>query len=137
MSFSKIQLIEIGLIGVLYLVLGFGMLRQCAHARRVPCIFDGETMGAFRRFVRMQMYLSAAGYGLLIPILIATFVEGEGFSTLEGFACWAPLGIMFFIGRLTRTLEAHIQDPLRCASMLRPEFEAIILVWRKKLLPTF
>ena len=137
MDFSTIQLVELGLIGVFYLILGFGMLRQWAHVRTVRCIFDEETMNAFRRFVRLQMYTSAAGYALLIPIVLAIIVEGEGFSTLGGFACWVPLGAMIIVSRFTKSLEAQIQNPERCATTMRQEFEEIIFVWRKKLLPTF
>jgi len=137
MNFSTIQLVELGLIGVFYLIFGYGLLRQHAHLRDVPFIEDEATMNAYRGFVRTQMYLSVAGYGLLIPIVIAIFAEGEGFSTLEGIVCWVPLGAMFVFDRFTKRLEAGIQDPDRVAPMLRNEFDAVTVVWRKKLLPSF
>ena len=127
-----------------YLVLQFalfliglgGYFQVSRFLRQHPAIMNASHMDAFKRMVKVNMYV-ALGYlvfgivGVLMSLYLA-FTEG-----LTGIAVVVLMNIpIFLLGKQTKKLELR-SKALECSPVLAPEYHIVGETWHKKALPNF
>ena len=113
-----------------------GYFQVSRFLRQHPAIMNASHMDAFKRMVKVNMYV-ALGYlvfgivGVLMSLYLA-FTEG-----LTGIAVVVLMNIpIFLLGKQTKKLELR-SKVLECSPVLAPEYHTVGETWHKKALPNF
>jgi hypothetical protein len=113
-----------------------GYFQVSRFLRQHSAIMKASHMDAFKRMVKVNMYV-ALGYlvlgipGILMSLYLA-FTEG-----LTGIAVVVMMNIpIFLLGKQTKKLEMRSRE-LECLTALAPEYHAVGETWHKKALPNF
>ena len=113
-----------------------GYFQVSRFLRQHPAIMNASHMDAFKRMVKVNMYV-ALGYlvfgivGVLMSLYLA-FTEG-----LTGIAVVVLMNIpIFLLGKQTKKLELR-SKALECSPVLAPEYNIVGETWHKKALPNF
>ena len=113
-----------------------GYFQVSRFLRQHPAIMNASHMDAFKRMVKVNMYV-ALGYlvfgivGVLMSLYLA-FTEG-----LTGIAVVVLMNIpIFLLGKQTKKLELR-SKALECSPVLALEYHTVGETWHKKALPNF
>lgn len=138
MAFTSQQVIQLGLLAAALLVLFLGGFQQIRYLKLAPRVETAADFEAFKKLARMQMYLTVVFLLFAVPGIVMIFTDSEVRPSLaKRLVLWAPFGVMGLFSLFTKSQEKKIQDPVRCAEALRPEFEQVCQSWKKRLLPDF
>ena len=120
----------------LFLICLGGYFQVSRFLHQHSAIRDATEMGAFKRMVKVNMYV-ALGYLILgFPVILLSlylpFTEG-----LMGIGVVLLINTpIFLIGNQTKKLEMRSRE-LECSSALADEYRSVGETWHKKALPNF